>query len=779
MAPDPNEINRKIQEEINKLTGQTKRNWQDIYDTLRNSGASLDQMQDLLESVEDLVDKIRGSLDYTASAFRNIVKEIQIGNKALQFQETLISRANTVARQTLEIRKGDTFASASKIQSLQRESQLNLDQLKSLRDSGKLQGDQLTLIDEQISGLETVIKELEDIDDNNKKINKGFIGTVPALAKMFSNVGIVGNSLTEAYQTTVQLGQGALAAGVEFNTMGTFTQAFGSQLKEALGPMALLIMLVEQLKDAFLVADTSTGDLAKDFNITYDAAAGVRQELIEIGNLSGDAALTSKKLQESTVAIGKALGSNAILNEKDLVFMTKMREQAGFTNDELVEMQKYTLATGGNLEENTKNLMFAAKTTALNNGVLLNEKDIMRDIAKTSDAVKLSIAGGATALGRAAAQAKVFGMNLDQLNNIAGGLMDFESSISAELEAQLLTGKDINLEQARLYALNNDMEGLSKEIAKNYGSVEQFSKMNRLQQEATAKAVGMSREELAKTLTDAEALKGISGDQAKNAQAALNAARARGMSEEEIAQTGVDNLMKQQDLQQRFNQSVEKLKEIFVSIAEPILKIVSPLADLVSTVLPAINLLLSPLVEGFNLISQAVGAFVGGLKEGNPLALTLAGTMALIASRSIIAAISGIWLALSKIPLGVGLALVGTATAGFISMLAKGKTAMPVGDMYSPPDGKTQVSTKEGGLFELSKNDTLIAGPIRDRSNNQQGRGNEVGENLAVRELQEIKSILKRTYDLEKSSKSTISGTDELSTDKRGTKANVNTYKLQ
>ena len=31
--------------------------------------------------------------------------------------------------------------------------------------------------------------------------------------------------------------------------------------------------------------------------------------------------------------------------------------------------------------------------------------------------------------------------------------------------------------------------------------------------------------------------------------------------------------------------------------------------------------------------------------------------------------------------------------------------------MYSPADGKTQVSTKEGGLFELSKNDDLVAGP--------------------------------------------------------------------
>ena len=31
--------------------------------------------------------------------------------------------------------------------------------------------------------------------------------------------------------------------------------------------------------------------------------------------------------------------------------------------------------------------------------------------------------------------------------------------------------------------------------------------------------------------------------------------------------------------------------------------------------------------------------------------------------------------------------------------------------MFSPADGKTQVSTKEGGLFELSSNDDLVAAP--------------------------------------------------------------------
>ena len=33
------------------------------------------------------------------------------------------------------------------------------------------------------------------------------------------------------------------------------------------------------------------------------------------------------------------------------------------------------------------------------------------------------------------------------------------------------------------------------------------------------------------------------------------------------------------------------------------------------------------------------------------------------------------------------------------------------GDVMSPADGKTQISTKEGGLFELSKNDDVAAGP--------------------------------------------------------------------
>ena len=66
---------------------------------------------------------------------------------------------------------------------------------------------------------------------------------------------------------------------------------------------------------------------------------------------------------------------------------------------------------------------------------------------------------------------------------------------------------------------------------------------------------------------------------------------------------------------------------------------------------------------------------------------------------------------------GVG-ALFGAIAAG----TAKVKSA---GDLMSPAKGKTMVSTKEGGLFELSPNDDVVAAPgAADKMKNGSGGGN-------------------------------------------------------
>ena len=53
----------------------------------------------------------------------------------------------------------------------------------------------------------------------------------------------------------------------------------------------------------------------------------------------------------------------------------------------------------------------------------------------------------------------------------------------------------------------------------------------------------------------------------------------------------------------------------------------------------------------------------------------------------------------------------GGAAGGIIGAAIGGSVGAAVGDVFSPAKGKTQVSTKEGGIYNLSKNDDFMAGP--------------------------------------------------------------------
>ena len=144
----------------------------------------------------------------------------------------------------------------------------------------------------------------------------------------------------------------------------------------------------------------------------------------------------------------------------------------------------------------------------------------------------------------AAAEAQRLGLNLAQAESIADTLLQFESSIAAELEAELLTGKQINLEGARQAALNNDIATLTKEIGDNQEILSAFSSGNRIQQDAIAKSLGMSKDEVAKM---------IFLRQKENLLTDEQAAKAAGLSLEAA---------KRLDAQESISRSIEKITTV-------------------------------------------------------------------------------------------------------------------------------------------------------------------------------------------------------------------------
>jgi hypothetical protein len=347
-------------------------------------------------------------------------------------------------------------------------------------------------------------------------------------------------------------------------------------------------------------------------NMTFKEANKLRLELNTIANESGDNFVTTKGLQETLTAINGTLGTNVMLNEENLKTFTKLRKVAGLTNDELMGVQSIVNATGGDLEDATGEILAQAKISSTRLGVALNEKEVLKSIKDVSAATTLSLGKNPGLIADAVATAKSLGFELSKIEQISSSLLQFESSIEAELEAELLLGKSINLEKARQFALDNNLAGVAREISAQMGSAADFGEMNRLQQEAIAKAMGMNRDELAKTLFVQEQLLTVSGKDAKLRERRINSLiEEKGLAEAQriLADEGIEGLEAQASLGEQFNQSIEKLKELFVSLTPVILKIGTALIPILEKVGKLLEIA-APIIA--TLSGIIAGAAVGG-----------------------------------------------------------------------------------------------------------------------------------------------------------------------
>jgi hypothetical protein len=502
--------------------------------------------------------------------------------------------------------------------------------------------------------------------------------------------------------------------------------------------------------------------------MSYNEASSMRNELQSVANLSGDVFITSKGLQESLMAINAELGTNVMLNTENLETYTLLREAAGLTMEDQKGIVALTNATKGNAEEITKEFLGAARATATNNKAVLNEKTLLKDISNISAATTLSFGKDAGLIGDTVATVKALGLEMGKVEGIADSLLDFESSIESELSAELLLNKNLNLEKARQYALNNDLAGVAREIAEQAGSSAEFGEMNRIQQEALAKAVGMSREDLAKTLFVQEQIGNVSKEEADLREQRINKLQAEGLSNEQIkkklGEESFESLKNQASVQERLNKSVEKLREVFISIAGPVMQLISPIIDLLIPALAGISYILEPVFTMFRGISEILTGSLDTL-SGWEMVLGTIGVAALaymgyqkiilgyeaakftfgIMQRALQASKqSGILkentslMAQLTVRLGILAAALGTnaavtfgigvaiAAAAALAGYAIIKGITKTGDLKIDPNGGPVVSSpKEGGIFQGTKNDELRMGPTKALDMATQGGGNQ------------------------------------------------------
>ena len=328
-------------------------------------------------------------------------------------------------------------------------------------------------------------------------------------------------------------------------------EAFGKMKVLAAGVGSAITSAFDTVTDPSVVL----GSIIKSFKELGKSQREFRQQTGQnADNFSNmnDSLATSTDLIKASTMLSKELGVNAnVIFDKDTVLeVAELTEFMGLGAKEAANLAKFAKLSGKELSTVTAEIESSFKSFVKTNKTGLNIKDVMEGVGNASAAVTISLGSQPAKIQEAVMEAGKLGLSLEQVDKIAGSLLDFESSISAEMEAELHTGIQLNLEKARQLALNNDLAGVAKEIGKNQAILSAFSSGNRIAQEATAKAMGMSREEMAKMIYQQQLRNGLTDEQA---------AKAADISLEEA---------KRLDTQKQIEKSLEKMSQAAATILD-------------------------------------------------------------------------------------------------------------------------------------------------------------------------------------------------------------------
>lgn len=516
--------------------------------------------------------------DITESLSDQLSKQVKIINK-LKDQSVLTSKVNEIHEKLNDIHKSDNYQTSEGIKNIK----------KLIKQSNELN----SVIQEQLKleeSLASVESKKRAAQANSSK------SYVDDLEKNIRNTPVIGNLLANTLM-------GPKAKHKLANQFYKFFKnpAFKKKMEgfsKGIGVVvtgALIAISEEEWWKKVQRAFATTNDQIKQYrdNI-YRTSVNSELELA-----------TRENLVEATNELSGVYGKLALTDMKRLEDQVMLTKYLGLQGEEAAEIQRLGTIQGKNAEVVTQEV--AAQVEGFNKltgaGFVFN--DIMKDVAKSTNTLKLIFKGSAKELASAIVTVKGLGLELSDVEATADHLLDIETSVTKQVQAQILTGKRINLDKARQLAFNNDLVGVTGELVKQGITYKDLTEGNRIGNKLLAESLGMSLETLSKMVLEQEKFKELGVDISKGVLALTNADRNRleylaSMGDETAKQT--IEQMKQATVQETLNKAMSDIKNIIAEIAVILLPALHVLANIVGF-----------LAKYKTLIYGIIGSMTGGI----------------------------------------------------------------------------------------------------------------------------------------------------------------------
>ena len=573
-----------LEASITKMYKEMQRHHRDFY---TNVSSIADVMKTIYDSAEGTIKAFsqKNLLDQAEKKLKNIEKSLkQLYKDHEEGIDNLIKKSNVKPEDFLKVK-----GAVAKAQDL----------LK--RKADENDPDRLDFINKnpQLS-TNAANKQWED------SIQKRFDALVNRLNNIFGTNGDIKNILQKF--TTEE-------AGLNKEFVKT-QKVIENTEKDLIDSMAQVQRIVNYIREFgikfFEEIDHGSALFRKNMGMMISETEEVSRKHLKLATQLTHMGASYQDVVEAEIELSKELtgivGQSEILVNKTV----QWEKQFGIANDTSARFLKTLASLKTKTSQSQTDMIGFTKAMSNAAGIPLNQ--VMTDIANASDDVRLFMGQTEVSLIRAAVNARMFGTTMNEIASTAKNLLNFESSITSELKASALLGRNIDFMEARRLAFNKDTKGMMEEIRRITKEIG-FNDLNVIQQEAFAQATGMSVEKLQTMLQREKDIEYIRSSGTAKQKEQLKALERMQKMRETDAVNESKRAAKQLDEianQERLLQLQEQWNQMMKTVIAPLIdKIVIPLLDVSLKILPPILRFIEKMVYPIGLILTNLAAIEG------------------------------------------------------------------------------------------------------------------------------------------------------------------------
>jgi hypothetical protein len=402
---------------------------------------------------------------------------------------------------------------------------------------------------------------------NKAKVASGLLGrTLKGLKK----IPIVGDIIDADTMLSV-MNKNLIKGDGLFKAFGKGVSAAFKGIEKSTIILAVISAVAKALKFVVSLATAAQGQtiaIARGLGLSGKNAENLRSSFDNLKDSSGNLLINVDSATKAALGFQKNLGFTTNQSEdlvKSQVFLTENLKLSGEQSSKLGLIMASTGQSSEELLENTNNIN---NEIASATGRLIPFDQLMNKVAEAGAEISSYFGDSVVALAEGVRKVSAFGLGLKDALSVTKSLLDFESSINNELNAELLLGKDLNFEKARSLAMQGKIADATENVLSQFQDLTEEQRRSPIYLEAAAQAAGVSAEQLAQSFQTQKYLNLSAKEYADLQARAAKTGNADLIESAQLRGRNTDEIKNQLTISEALQAATIRIKDAFASLID-------------------------------------------------------------------------------------------------------------------------------------------------------------------------------------------------------------------